>query len=424
MTRTLFRAPASQTLVEPACFESGIGIAASWVGLLVHASYYNGKTYIGFCDGGGNARVASYNHSTHAWVLSPVIVSGLGADSHCTPSVLVRSSDHKLVVAVSPHDVNIGATHMYVAISTNAEDVSAWGAATDIKTSLGGTSYTYANLFQLSGESGKIYLFYRDEQSAGATAALCFSTSTDGGATWAAQTTLYLNSGKQLYWAIGSDDTSRIDFIVADGYAANNDAASAYHFYYTGGGYKKSDGTAITAGLPLAPANLTKIYDQSNGETRFPSMILTNGGNPCAVWVANNAAGSGSNENYWYGTSLAGVWTVNQITDTGSPPDANFSEGGVSIDPTNISRVFVSKKTSGVWQMFKYETSNGGSTWTNTQLTSDTSPTASDANNLRPTAPRNAASGLTMVMLIGPHWAFSSAEPPAAQIRGYPNPIV
>lgn len=403
----------------PSWFSDGLAIAAGWSGNTESAAYYNGTTYIAFVDGDGNARVASYEHSTDTWTLSPVIAS-LSADVHATPSVLVRSSDHKLVVAAAQHN---GAV-LYIAISTNAEDVSAWGAATNIAATLGGTAYTYANLFQLSGESGKIYLFYRDRPS-GVTGNLAYSTSTDGGTTWTAQTTVYSVSAKSSYWAVSSDDTNRIDIVTTDGSAESGDTASVYHFYYSGGNWFKSDGTQITASLPFGTTDITKIYDgATNGSARAPYDAATNGGNPVGVWAAYNSAGSGSNENYWYGSCSSGTWTVNQITDSGSTPDANFAEGGIAIDTTDTNRVFLSKKTSSVWQMYHYETANSGSSWASTQLTSDTALTvASDVNNLRPRAPRNAVAALTAVWCLGPHWASGSAEPPATQIRGYPNPV-
>jgi len=408
---------------SPAPFiPSTIGVAGGFSGNTVNAAYYNGKTYVGFCDNDGNARVCMYNHSTQKWSVSPAIVAGIGNDIHCTPSVVVRSSDHKIVIAVATHGT-VPAIHMYVAISTNAEDISAWGTATDIQSSLGATMYTYANLFQLSGESGKLYLFYRDTQDTGTSGVLCYSTSTDGGATWAAQTVLYKNTGKQCYWAIGSDGTSRIDFLVSDGTANNADAASVYHFYYSGGSRFKSDGTLISASLPLTPSNITKVLDSTSGSSRIPYVIVTNGGNPVAVWATYDPAGSGANELYWYGSCSSGTWTVNQITDSGSHPDPNFSEGGLSIDQTTVARVFISKKTSSVWQMFKYETANSGMSWTNTQLTSDSSTSPTDVYNMRSTSPRDAVSTLTAIWCFGPHWATATQEPSGSQLRAYPNPV-
>lgn len=421
MTATALRVPRTTPLPSPQVWvPNALGIAGGWSGNTVNAAYFNGKTYVGFCDGDGKSRIAAYAHSTDTWALSPAILTAT-ADIHCTPSVLVRSSDHKIVVATAKHD----GTNLYIAVSTNAEDISAWGTATDISSTLGGTTYTYANLFQLSGETGKIHLFYRDYVAGTTTGSLAHATSTDAGATWTAQTVIFSVSGKVAYWAIGSDDTARIDIVTSDGSAASGDTASAYHFYYSGGNWFKSDGIQITASLPFAAANVTKIYDgATNGNVRAGYDIATNGGNPRAVWAAYNSAGSGSNENYWYGSCASGTWTVNEITDSGSTPDTNFQEGGVAIDATDVSGVFVSKKTSSVWQIFRYSTTDAGVTWASTQLTADSAPTPTDIYNLRPRSPRNAAATLTSVFCSGPHFGTGlGVEPPAAQSRRYPNPV-
>ncbi len=403
------------------------GPSKGWAGsdLVASCTYYNGKTYFGFVDGAGGIRVGAYTHSSKTVAISPAIVAII-PDVHCTPSVLIRQSDHKLVIATSPHNLT-PSVHMYIAISTNAEDVSAWGAATDIQGTLGGTSYTYPHLVQLSGESGKIYLFYRDEQDGQANSALCYSTSTDGGSTWTAQTTLYKHSGgHQSYWALESDDTNRIEIITSDGSSAAGDPnASVYHFYYTGGSRYKSDGTLISASLPLAPTDLTKIYDgATHGGVRAPYCAAV-GPSPFATWASYDLAGAGSNEHYWYGTcDSGGAWTVNEIADAGTPPVTGFAEGGVYLDRIDQTLAYLSRKVSGYMQVYRYATSDSGVTWTNTALTSDTAGQFGDSLNLRPISPRNAASDLRALWCFGPHYVdHDGYETSTAAIRGYPNPF-
>lgn len=383
------------------------------------AFYYNGSTYIGYMDPAGNVRVASYNHSTRAVAISPAIVSGLNSNWHLAPSVLVRSSDHKLVIAVP------AVSAFYIAVSTNAEDVSAWGTATNINSSLGGATYIFANLFQLSSESGKIYLCYATQ---GTTYECCYSTSTDGGSTWASQTQVY-STGDTNHpeFAFSSDMNSRIDFLVADGQASADSNASLYHFYYTGGSFFKSSGASVTGTKPYAPSGVTKIYDgATNGLVRSPCTIITNSGNPAATWAAYNSAGSGSNENYWYGSCSGGTWTVNKIDDAGAVIEVpGAGEGDAGNDPLDPSVVYVSRKVLGRWQMFKYQTANSGSTWTSTQLTFDTS----DPNlggDVKPIYPINAVASLRCLWLSGPYGPQSLGASTnigaTMKIRGYPNP--
>lgn len=417
MTGALLRVPHAPETSPPSWFTiAGPPYAVLGTDMIQSAVYHNGVTYIGVVDADGAIRAVSYNHSTGAKVVSPTIVTGVGNDVHVSPSILVRSSDNKLLLATCPHD---SGAHMYVAVSTNAEDVSSWGASTDIGATLAGTSYTYPKLVQLSGESGKVYLYYRDVVTG--TARLCYSTSTDGGATWVAQTELYENTGKQSYWAINSDDASRIDFAVSDGNANSGDTASCYHFYKSGSSYFKTDGTTISTALPLGPSSLTKIYDgATNGSVRVPYSIVSG---PIVALAAYDPLGSGQPEKYWYCTQNAGTWTASEIDTTGSTPTSGFSEGGVMIDRIDSTKVYVSRASSGYWQMFLYSTNNGGSLWTNTQLTSDTG-TASDVYNLRAVTPKNATSVLKAIWCFGPHWASGGGgEPAPDQLRGYPNPV-
>lgn len=379
------------------------------------AFYFNGKTYVGYVDPTGAIRVVSYTHATGAVAISPQVITGLPANYHCAPAVLVRSSDSKLVVAASDTGSNF-----YVAISTNAEDVSAWGSPSNIGSTLGGSNYFYPRLFQLSAEAGKIYLLYLSEATNYYAA---YSTSTDGGATWGAQTKIYATGNTNLwFFAADSDQASRIDFLASDGAASAGETASIYHFYYQGGSFYKTDGTAISGSMPYAPGNLTKLQDGATyGSIRTPSAIITNGGTPVAVWASYNTAGSGSNENYWYGIYTGGSWAINTIDNTGSVPEIpGCVEGDAVIDRLNPAQVYVSKKVSGRWQMFLYSTANNGSSWTSTQLTFDTT----DGGDIKPNAPINSTSSLRCIWESGPYGPQGSLNSISAtmQIRGYPNP--
>ena len=428
MIRSLTYTPKLPPVSASQWFEL-VGSPCGWVGsdIVSGAVYYNGKTYFGFIDLNSAARVATYDHASGHVAISPAVVAtNLVADVHCTPSVMIRASDHRLVLAVAPHD-NVPSVHLYVAVSTNPQDISSWNAPTDIASGLGGTSYTYAKLIQLSGESGRIYLFYRDEQNTGATSALCYSTSTDGGATWSAQTTLYKQANAQSYWVIETDDTSRIDFAVSDGTAFYAQPSSLYHFYYQSGSFYKTDGTLITTTPPFSPSDLTKVYDSSNGYVRVPYSIA-GGSSPAIGWAAWDASGSGANEKYWYGVWSGGAWHVNAVLDQGAPQTAYFSDGGIAIDKTSPNTVYVARLIASNWQIIKAVTSDNGASWTTTRLTNDTG-LVGDTYNLRPISPHNAVGGLKVAWSFGPHFLNGGAvaghtlEQASAQVRGYPNPI-
>lgn len=325
--------------------------------------YRAGVTYFGYVDSAGNVEVRTFTNATGV-VSSPFVLHAtLEVDWHDTPRLHRRISDGKIVAAYCKHDLGF----MYVRISTNADDITAWGAETDIAASLGGTAdYTYPMLHQLDSEtSDPIYMVYRNVQpAAGATGVWCYSKSTDGGATWGAQVEVYKKASKQSYMNTWSDGLGRIDFLVTDG--TFGDSASVYHFYYEGGSYYQSDGTLIVASLPLAPTDLTLVYSGASESARYPGGIVrrTSDGH-IAGWFPVN---TGSDEDYKSARWNGSAWTVSTVTNAGHTGDA-WVEGGCAIDPADIDHMMVSKYVSSQWQMHDYVTATFGATWTGTQLT-------------------------------------------------------
>lgn len=379
-----------------------------WPAVNMTSAYYNGNTYIGYVDPAGNVKVAGYDHATGSVTVSPAIVSGLTSDGHNAPSVLIRQSDHKILIAVSQH----AAAAMYTAVSTNAEDVSSWGAATNIDSSIGGANYTYANLFQLSGESGKIYLFWRDSLTT-VDGKLRFSTSTDGGATWAAYTELYAApAGRSPYWTMDSDGVSRIDFAITDGEVSHSEAASLYHFYYTGGGYKQSDGTAISTSPPLGPSDLTLIFDGSTVGAGVTTAFSIAASGPTVGFTAGDSYPSNPSL-YKYAVWSGGSWSVNAIDDNGA---VVFPQGGIAVSRTDPSTVFAQQQQSGQTNIVRFTTGDGGTTWSPKQLTFDT-----DQPNIGPIVPRDENSGMRCLWHYGPESPLGTTPGFTVQVRGYPN---
>lgn len=393
--------PIIRQLVPGACVFVGAQLTSV-------AAYYNGNTYVGLIDGNGNVRVAQVNVATGAVTLSPPIATFASPDQHSAPGVLIRASDHRIVIVACDVGITSG-LHVWRAISTNPEDVSSWGAAVEITSSLTGSPYTYSMLQQLAAESGKVYLFYQGGFPPTA-ADLYVATSTDGGATFGGATLLFSNGANSCYWAITSDDTQRIDFAVSSGAVVDGQTGSLYHFYYDGA-YRKSDGTALGA-PPFVPANLTKVYDgPTNGNVRTPYAITQPG--PTIVW----SAGAVSNPlttalNYWWSSYAAG-WSPHLIVDAGvTPPPSNYWEGGIMIDPADSSHVILGR----AGELLSYRTPDGGVTWHNDlAITSD----GAFGPNLRPFAPHNADSSLLAVSTFGP-WPQEITGMIGAQIRGYP----
>lgn len=407
MTSPHLLALAGFHLPPPPLWPQMVPGACVFVGAQVtqNTAYYNGNTYVGLIDGSGNVRVASINNTTAAVTIGPTI-RNLVPDQHSAPGVLVRSSDGRIVVAFADVAVTSG-VHIYAAISTNPEDVTAWPAATDISGTLGIAPYTYCNHQQLSGEAGKIYLFVSSGFPPG-TQSWWFATSTDGGVTLSAPTELWVAAGKTSYVAVASDDTQRIDFACSDGSAVNGQTGSLYHFYYDGA-FRQTDGTPMGA-PPFGPANATKVYDgPTNGNMRVAYMVTKTG--PTIVFATCDLTSPLTAPiTYRYALWTGSAWAVNAIVDDGAVPNPNTWEYGITLDPNDNATVILGR----AGDLFRYATPDGGVTWAATQQTTD----GQYGPYLRPMAVRNAAPHVRAICSFGP-WPPENTQSIGAQILRY-----
>jgi putative BNR repeat neuraminidase len=364
-----------------------------WQGLTGAGAYwYNGVTYFGYIDSSGNVKINTYSD---AGVLGTAFTlhATLQVDWHCNPAVLVRS-DGRIIVAYCRHS----GSEMYVRLSSNPEDISAFGTETNIDSQLGGFQYTYPILFE---SGGTLYLFYRDDGPGGngEPSKWSYSTSTDG-VTWAAETIFYNQGTLNTYMAVDFDGT-RFDFAVTDG-SADADNASVYHFYRVGSSYYKSDGTLISASLPLTPADLTLVHSGASGGARYPASIDGNGGSPIITWPEFTAGAKD-----WYYAAYSGSWTSHNVVSDGAT-GAAWVEGGFALDHSDPTIAWLSRSVSGHYQVFRYRTYDSGATWFSTQIS------ASASDDFYPFVPRNAGR-LKALWLRG---TASSATSYTLQIMG------
>lgn len=362
------------------------------------AVYYNGVTYFGFVDASGNIKMRTYTHATGAISVSTTIHLLLEADDHDNPSLLIRDSDKRILIFYSKHN----GTTMYQRISTNAEDASTFAAEVDLDSQLGGDRYTYPSPIQLTGEANDpIYLFYRYFKTDFSVVRMAFSKSTDGGATWAAQTLLT----QVTYHKVAQNGDSRIDFAVSH-HPADPVDHGIYHFYYSGGNYYKSDGTQIVASTPFALTDLTQVYDGSSIKGWIWDIAIDGTGKPIIVFATFPTEWTDHRYNYARWTGAA--WSVNEITAAGGTiyPVAGQEDqysGGVVLDHTDPQIVYLSKVVSGKFEVYKYTTANGGASFSSTAITS-----GSTVKNVRPVAVRDHASDLKLLWLAGTYNSYTN----------------
>lgn len=363
------------------------------------ATYYNGATYFAFApDTGttGNLTIGKYVHATGVVTTTTLATAFENPpDNHSSPSVIVRSSDRRIVVAASHH---AEVTAPYVYISTNPEDISAFGAAIR-PTSIGAAQYTYMVLYQMA--SGTIYLFYRDYISGTNTGRLAYSTSTDGGATWAARTVVYTGaSGKVPYWRIMSDG-SLVHIFATDDVPT---ASPTGHFYIdtsTGKRYT-SAGVEILTALPIGYSDITQVHAATCWSWGASIDAL---GRPACILMVDTTGDNAIKVARW----RSGAWQVDTVVaSVGGQLTGNQYGSGCAIHHTNPNIVYVAKKAT-KWEMWRYISTNDGSSWTGTQLTS-----GSSVDNIWSEVVHDAGPGLEGIWLAGNYtsdtdYAFGTA---------------
>lgn len=318
------------------------------------AVYYNGNTYFAWVNGQtGDLMIGKYNHSTEAVTTFTLDTPGV-VDDHNNPSVLIRDSDKRVMVAFCLH----GAANMWLRISTNPEDISAWGASVNLDSSIGGSHYTYPELYQLTGVTNDpIYLFYRDQS--GTTGRLAYTKTTDGGATWSARTVvLTAASTHRGYW-YGAADASKIQFLATDRDSYGSEGTvDVGHMYLDGSddSWHKSDGTTISATKPFLHSELTQL------ETNVAGALVSDaiaGTNPIFAYFIDNGATVTGRYARWDGSAWdkGDIYTANHL-------DLDRYYGYLAINPADHEEVFSGVYSgTGTSELFTFVSGDLGATW-------------------------------------------------------------
>lgn len=353
----------------------------------------------------------TYDESSETVGSEIVLHAALDVDDHASPSLLVRDSDHKLLVFYSVHD---GPT-MFLRVSATSLDTDpdlsdGFASEQNLDASLGGTDYTYPVPIQLTGEANDpIYLFYRDITSA-PTQQLVYNKSTDGGATWGSRVLVYQQSGRSSYWKISRNGDARIDFGISDGHPAVDAAPAIYHFYYEGGAYFESDGSSAGS-LPLDTSDLTLVASGATTMTWVQDSAVDGSGHPVLVWV--RYATAVSDLRYMYGRWDGAAWDVNEMAAAGASISAvggsNYYAGGIALDQADPSIVYASLDTG--TQMWRYVTGDGGASWSSAMLEDGGS-----TKLIRPVCPIN-ASILRALYMKGTYTSFTNWSTGTSGVR-------
>lgn len=377
-----------------------LGVMGYWnLAAEPRAAYYNGKTFLTWVTDSNDLYAAHYDHASHT--LSTPYHFGTADTSpdgsiHNQPSLLVRTSDHRVMVFQCS---DASGEHPGVFwVSTSAEDATAFGSINLIDSLV--TSPTYPIPVQLA--SGAIYYFVR--YFTAGTAHTGYFKSTDDGSTWSAFVSLLSPASTTAqYCRLGTDGT-RIDIFTTDTDRVAS-PASIYHLYLdSSDNLRKSDGTLIGAAGsgPYSAASGTLVKNTSEGSCWTLGWGY-DGSAVCGLIAVNDTASTRVLFRHARWTGLA--WNVTNVTDSNGRIASNYFQTGAAMAKADPWTLYVPKKVGSFFELYRYSSTDTGSTWTGTALTS-----GSSEDNAAPDTPVNAASGLTVIWGSGTYTSDSNFD--------------
>ncbi|GHV10439.1 hypothetical protein FACS1894162_4510 [Bacteroidia bacterium] len=338
------------------------------------------QTYFSWVTREGDIMVAAYDHATGEYTEN-TLREKWESDDHDNPSLFIRK-DGRVVVFFSKHRTP-GA--MQRVISKEPEDIRSFGEAL-----AWGTKVSYPNPFQVGKQ---LFLFYR-----GINWHPTLAISNDNGDTFETPKELISGGGARPYvrYCQGKDGAIHIAFTT--GHPRDELQNKIYYFKFKNNKFYRANGKLIKSfagsGINIDNHEAEIVYDGvSNGkgwiwdiavdpQTQRPVLLYASF--PDDVDHRYNYA-------YWDGKqwvnremAQAGKWFP-QTPEGEIEPEPNYS-GGLTFDSNNPSIIYLSKQVNGVFEIFKYITSNRGETWYTQAITRNT---PDDVVNVRPIVPRN-----------------------------------
>ncbi|HJX71789.1 MAG TPA: BNR-4 repeat-containing protein [Bacteroidales bacterium] len=354
------------------------------------------RIYAGWMNQEGDV-VTGYYDCDHNNILYDTIRRRFETDDHDHPSLYIDPQG-RLALFYSRHAQR---TPIYTVKSKDPEDIENWENEKSlhlndtVEYSNFRNSYTYANVFRLSHENNRIYLFWR-----GMDFKPNFSISDDGGASWSNGKILILPErlyrDRRPYIKIDSDGKEKIHFAFTDGHPRDEPTNSIYYMCYRNDSLFKASGEKIgkLSDAPFEPAQADVVYDASlTGEKAWIWDVAEGSdGNPVIVYTRFP---DDSNHCYYYAIWNGTGWDSHFMINSGrwfpqtphgkTEPEPNYS-GGIALDHEDPSVVYLSVKRGNAFEIEKWTTHNKGYVWSVEEITCN-----SKRDNVRPFAIRNAA---------------------------------
>lgn len=366
---------------------------------------YNGATYVVAVNRFGSVQVYKWVHATNT-VTAFTLYAFLETDDHNNAAVHVLP-DGRIICFYCKHNDSTG--HRY-RISTNPEDISAWGAEVVLSTGIT-LPVCYANPVRLSQDASKLWLFYRSGPGGSADNGLACKTTTDL-ATWTSQEAIWKNvAGGAItpYYKLISDGAKRVHFVATSRHPVEGQS-SIYHFYMeldvsNVPHWYKTDGTEILTALPHSPSTATLVYDGATVRGWIWDIAIGADGHP-RILGTRYPANDGTDIRYmhWRWSGLA--WIEAEITTAGTglySPEV-FYAGGICFDSSNPNVGYMSKPNGAYREIQMWRTFDSGQTWVKQYDITE----GSSATNARPYSPINHHADMRVVWWRGTYTTFTN----------------
>ena len=327
-------------------------------------------------------------------------------DDHGNPSILVEPH-HRLTVFWSAHD----GSQLYYRTSRRPADIRRWGPVRRVISHLPGRlGFTYPNPVLLPDEGNKVYLFWR-----GADWGQDYATRAPSGH-WGAAHQLVSLPGQRPYVKVDSDGHDTIGLAFTNGHPRER-ITSIYYAAYRHGSLWHAGGSWISRldHAPIAPGQADLVYD--GGRTGVSGWVWDVGFDsrrrPVIVYATFPTT---QNHAYWYAALNGRRWVSHFLTLAGptiSPAtiEGQYS-GGIALDHSDPSIVYLSKKVGGRFQIERWATRNGGYSWRHATVVRN------GRDNLRPVVPRHAGGRRPgLLWLVGYYGSYTSYRTSIAFMR-------
>lgn len=314
-------------------------------------------------------------------------------DDHNVGAFLVLE-DKRIMIFYARHNKE----GIYCRTTSRPENIMQWNKEVVISQE---NRITYAHPVYLSAEK-MFYVFWR-----GPSWKPTFATSKNG-KKWSTPQILIQDEGKEgqqvrPYTKITSDGISSIHIAFTDGHPNREPHNSVYYMKYEDGSYLKADGRLIGGlnSLPIQHTASDVIYDAQSGEARawvWDIQLLEDGLPALAYARFPNESDHRYHLAKWDGTdwkqmalTSSGSWFPQ--TPKGEQERETYYSGGISIDPSNPTTLYLSRHAKGQFELEQWKSPDQGQTWKSTLLTSN-----SDNLNVRPVEPAGLPEGMEIVL--------------------------